>query len=499
MAAEIDAEDYKCWICLDGPQDEPPPGQSAHNWRRPCGCHITAHESCLLEWVSEVNSRQTGLFNKEDKLPRCPQCKAVIRVKAAKSRWVTVRDSIESINVGGYRFFLFSTIGGSMVSTVYTTLYAFGATTIRCLCPTDMALDLLGITVTETGFQMQALSLKKMLLIPSIPLVLLMSKVEGSPLVDTLLCLLPLTLSDRQTPPWKFSGPRFTLALVPFARLVYNLGYNALVEPFIQSCAASVRPIYQNNVINLNEAARQARAFDFRIEIQREEFDGDDGDDGNNGDNGGDGDNGGNGDNGDNGDNGGNGDNDGNGDNGGNADGQFNNVNGRVNVGQNDLDNNNNNNNHNRQGILDRFDAQLFNLLLRTLDRVIPQEPNPLDNDIDQDERIQPQELVEFAGAQQRPQIRRRQIQGTANWIISKPSWTLWIGNTLIFPVLSGLVGEALSGIPMARKLIPSRFNRNIAGGALLILLRDIINMTTAYLRARQQQDRRVLNFYESD
>lgn len=44
----------KCWICIcdsteDDP-DNPPP------WRSPCTCNLTAHETCLLDWVADLEN-----------------------------------------------------------------------------------------------------------------------------------------------------------------------------------------------------------------------------------------------------------------------------------------------------------------------------------------------------------------------------------------------------------------------------------------------------------
>lgn len=448
MPTELSLEDYKCWICLEGNNDKPPAGQKHHAWKRPCGCNLVAHESCLLEWVSEVSSARTGLLV-EDKLPRCPQCKSVIHVKADKSRFVALREIVESANIAGYRIFLFSTVGGSLASTIYTTLYALGATTIRCVCPTDMALDLLGITITEAGIHMRALSVKTMLLIPSIPMVLLMSG-HRSPVVDTFLCLLPLTLADKETPPWKLRGPRLTVALLPVARIAYNMVYDAFVEPFIQSCATRVRPSYQENILFGGEPDRAGRAFDFRIEIQRDGEELNDPDNRNDNEN----------------------------------------VNNPARENGANADNRNENPNDNpenvRHGLADRLYAHMFNLLVRVLDRAIPPEQNPIEN---------VGQVVEEDGAM--VAMRRRDVRGTANWIFSKPSLTLWIGNALMFPVLSGLAGTALSSIPWVHRAIPSRFNRNIAGGILVILLRDIVNIATAYLKVKQQDSRRVLDYTE--
>lgn len=46
----------RCWICQgDDVEDETP-----REWRSPCQCSLTAHEECLLEWVSSQEAPRNG-------------------------------------------------------------------------------------------------------------------------------------------------------------------------------------------------------------------------------------------------------------------------------------------------------------------------------------------------------------------------------------------------------------------------------------------------------
>ncbi|CZT42005.1 uncharacterized protein RSE6_01831 [Rhynchosporium secalis] len=65
-------ESRRCWICQqDDTDDRPEDGE----WRRPCPCSLTAHDSCLLDYIADQEAPKSG-----DLVPQvaisCPQCKA---------------------------------------------------------------------------------------------------------------------------------------------------------------------------------------------------------------------------------------------------------------------------------------------------------------------------------------------------------------------------------------------------------------------------------------
>ncbi|CAN6670386.1 hypothetical protein TRVA0_043S00232 [Trichomonascus vanleenenianus] len=241
--------DFVCWICLCGPNDPPPPGTTEHNWRRPCGCSLVAHQACILDWAAEESSNGNdeeegeGAPASSNGRPLCPQCKTPIYITTPSSRLLTVRQIIEAANANGFLLLFLTTLGGCAVSSMYTTLYCAGATAIRFVCPTDMALSALGISITESGIQVSPLSWRRLLMIPSIPVALVLSQ-SRSRMAGAFVSLLPLGLATKEQPPWKFSGARLSLAMLPIARFAYQNAYDRFVDPIIQSCAAQVRPSY---------------------------------------------------------------------------------------------------------------------------------------------------------------------------------------------------------------------------------------------------------------
>ncbi|KAL6246823.1 hypothetical protein RBB50_006130 [Rhinocladiella similis] len=71
----------KCWICMsDASEDDP---NNPPVWRSPCKCSLTAHESCLLDWVAELEHPKN---NKKTKSQiQCPSCKSEIKISRPRS------------------------------------------------------------------------------------------------------------------------------------------------------------------------------------------------------------------------------------------------------------------------------------------------------------------------------------------------------------------------------------------------------------------------------
>jgi hypothetical protein len=371
-----------------------------------------AHQGCLLEWASEVNSKKDN----GDGMPRCPQCRSIIYVRKRTSRFVEIRDTIEAIERSGLQLAILSSITGAVVSAAYTTLYAIGIASIRCVCPSDMALRILGIRATATAIEMEPLTLRRMFLIPSIPFVIIACGSRGT-FANTVAACIPLAVLDRKHPPWNLRGPRLTLALIPAARIAYFLLYDAVVDPIIQVCAAQVRPSVtagnDDDDEPLIDVEIRVDAVDGQIAIE----------------------------------------------NGQHVDGQQ--------LDQQQANNGDGHRGHRGHAALWVLVQPLFHLLVGddAADGVDATGGAPQSND----------------------------------WIISRRSAVRRLGRVLLLPALSGLVGGVLSVSPFVRRVVPSRFNRNMLGGAVVIFIRDIVNIATALLRVSQENSRRVLNHFEAE
>ncbi|KAG0165996.1 hypothetical protein DFQ30_007730, partial [Apophysomyces sp. BC1015] len=67
----------------------------------------------------------------------------------------------------------------------------------------------------------------------------------------------------------------------------------------------------------------------------------------------------------------------------------------------------------------------------------------------------------------------------------------------LLWPTISSLVGRCLNHIKFVRHYFPDAFHRNILGGCLFIIAKDIAKLLYKYERIRQSRSRRVKNYYE--
>lgn len=85
---EEEEEEKRCWICYTSEAEEELPKS---DWKSPCKCTLVAHESCLLEWIADLQRPENN--NPGGKIA-CPQCKTQIRLKERKS---LVLDIVEVI------------------------------------------------------------------------------------------------------------------------------------------------------------------------------------------------------------------------------------------------------------------------------------------------------------------------------------------------------------------------------------------------------------------
>ncbi|KAF2453266.1 hypothetical protein BDY21DRAFT_356188 [Lineolata rhizophorae] len=121
---EPTAEPRKCWICFTDENEE---GAPASEWRTPCPCALTAHESCLLDWVADMESPTSNRSTGTHKGPiLCPQCKEEIRLARPRSVVVEAVRAVERLGsllvIPGVLF-----VG---VGTLYQAAVVHGATSV---------------------------------------------------------------------------------------------------------------------------------------------------------------------------------------------------------------------------------------------------------------------------------------------------------------------------------------------------------------------------------
>lgn len=66
----------RCWVCMGDETDDP----ENNIWRSPCPCSLTAHETCLLEWIADKEAPPPGQIAHAHEI-KCPQCQTPLNIK----------------------------------------------------------------------------------------------------------------------------------------------------------------------------------------------------------------------------------------------------------------------------------------------------------------------------------------------------------------------------------------------------------------------------------
>lgn len=99
QTAESNKEPRKCWICFADETEDTP---TSSEWRSPCPCSLTAHESCLLDFVADLEAPQNRKSYGPPKI-ECPQCKAKITIARPRSLIV---EGVRAVQRATARFIL---------------------------------------------------------------------------------------------------------------------------------------------------------------------------------------------------------------------------------------------------------------------------------------------------------------------------------------------------------------------------------------------------------
>ncbi|OAD75773.1 hypothetical protein PHYBLDRAFT_75850 [Phycomyces blakesleeanus NRRL 1555(-)] len=77
------------------------------------------------------------------------------------------------------------------------------------------------------------------------------------------------------------------------------------------------------------------------------------------------------------------------------------------------------------------------------------------------------------------------------------PGLSVTIIGALLWPTISSIIGSCLSRFKPVQKYFPDPFHRNILGGCLFVVAKDIANLVYKYERIRQRRSRHVRNYDE--
>ncbi|KAL5113290.1 hypothetical protein ACEQ8H_008839 [Pleosporales sp. CAS-2024a] len=243
-----DAEPRRCWICFN---DETDDDETSSEWRSPCTCSLVAHESCLLDWIADMeapnNRRRAGASKIQ-----CPQCKSEIRMARPRSYVVDAVRLAERVTdtllLPG-----FALVTGT---ALYSTLTLAGTHTIYQIFGTRDALRILAPLYETPDTQIASPVLRLAahfsqhwrldIGLPLIPTVLIASRTTWS---DSVLPFLPLIFfasSERsgdammqlQWPP----SAAFSFAALPYLRGFYNAFYQRVCLPQEQQWLTEIQP-----------------------------------------------------------------------------------------------------------------------------------------------------------------------------------------------------------------------------------------------------------------
>lgn len=233
-----DAQDdvRRCWICFSDETDETSP----RTWRSPCPCALTAHESCLLDWIADIERPNSGRTTAGHVEIRCPQCKSEILLSRPESAVLRYAGALERMASNAI-------LPATLFGISYTLLLAFshhGAHTIRRIFGDQDALAILrprspgewNVLEREAVARFPDLALPFLrewrglrveLGLPLIPAALVASRTH---LGDAVLPFLPIAFFATQS----YGGPgaaggkvwppsaALTLVTLPYIRSAYN-------------------------------------------------------------------------------------------------------------------------------------------------------------------------------------------------------------------------------------------------------------------------------------
>lgn len=353
-------EEEKCWICFESRKDEETSPSTHGVWKKPCKCALTAHESCLLDWISDMEKNPS----KMNKTIQCPQCKSNIVLKQERSVMVDLGRMAEKFVRQTNSIAIFAGLG----SAFFVTCTVYGVNAIYLICGTKEAN---AIILGPNGRDFEW-SWRLATGLPMLPMVLIVSRTR---LMDATLPILPLIYFCRDEPFYLTlpPSPAITLALLPYARALYETVYNRFLLPYDKKWTAEIGPTAATQGIEEDNVG---------LEIQVRDMDGDEAANGN-------------------------------------------------------------------------LDAQ--------------EEPA-------------------VAGDQADAwRVERELVLGpeTANLVVG----------ALLFPGVVAAMGGVLGKIPFLRRVLPERFHRNILGGCLFVLIKDIFTLYYKYKRAKQRRSREIMNY----
>ena len=217
----------KCWICLVDDADQVATAAllDAH-WRRPCGCSLVAHESCLRAWISQTFTPRSAV--------KCPQCGMPYKLRYHTSVLFAIMNAINEQRTYG----VLIALGTGVAMSAYAVAFMYGVRATGLMGGNQFAMQLIG----EGRASSSPPSIGRMTRLwigwPLVPFYLMASRFD---MFDMILPLIPPILLELP-PPTSFIhstasstsltlDPALALCVVPWLRVVYNGLWRHLVTP----------------------------------------------------------------------------------------------------------------------------------------------------------------------------------------------------------------------------------------------------------------------------
>ena len=244
----------------DKSEDDP---NNPQVWRSPCSCSLTAHESCLLDWVADLESPKNK--NKQSGPIQCPQCKSEIKILRPRSYVV---DSYRAIDRSLGRFVL-PGLGLSIVGTLWAGAWFHGFQSVYLV---------FGHSDADRIFKYTSSRPEITWIYSLIPVNLILSRTDYADfaLPGSSLILLSTQLTDRfeidytMWPPL----PSTVFACLPAMRSLYNWCYHKAFCDLNKKWLAEVQPTHVQQPAEgqpedaENDEAEEAQNGDVVLEIE---------------------------------------------------------------------------------------------------------------------------------------------------------------------------------------------------------------------------------------
>ncbi|RVX66587.1 hypothetical protein B0A52_09464 [Exophiala mesophila] len=220
----------KCWICMsDASEDDP---NNPPIWRSPCSCSLTAHEDCLLDWVTNLEDPKTTRRKGQPQI-LCPQCRSEIKISRPRSYVVDIYRALDRAVARA----VLPAIGLSLSGTFMVGLWLHGFCSVYWVFGQQEAKRILDMSIPRLGW---------LSAYPLIPINLIFSRTSYADFVlpSGTLFLLSTQITDKfefDTVVWP-PLPSTVFACLPAVRNIYNWCYHQAFCELNKKWIAEVQP-----------------------------------------------------------------------------------------------------------------------------------------------------------------------------------------------------------------------------------------------------------------